>query len=58
LPLFAFLARHGRLALVAGLLAGVLLPDLALLLRPTIAPMIVTLLFIAILRLGPAFATA
>jgi ACR3 family arsenite transporter len=53
LPLFAFLARHGRLALVAGLLAGVLLPDLALLLRPTIAPMIVTLLFIAILRLGP-----
>jgi ACR3 family arsenite transporter len=51
--LFEFIARNGRMALVVGLLAGILLPDLALFLRPTIAPMIVALLFIAILRLGP-----
>lgn len=53
MPILAFLARHGRLMLVAGLVAGALLPDLALALRPAIAPMIVTLLFVAMLRLGP-----
>ncbi len=51
--MFAFLARHGRLLLVAGLVAGAALPDLALALRPAIAPMIVALLFLAVLRLGP-----
>ncbi len=39
--------------LIAGLLAGILSPELALLLRPAIAPMIVLLLFLAVLRLGP-----
>lgn len=53
MPVFTFLARNGRMMLVVGLVAGILLPDLALALRPTIAPMIVTLLFIAVLRLGP-----
>ena len=53
MPVLAFFARNGRLMLIAGLIAGALLPDLALLLRPAIAPMIVSLLFLAILRLGP-----
>lgn len=53
MPVLAALARHGRLVLIAGLLAGILSPDLALMLRPAIAPMIVALLFLAVLRLGP-----
>lgn len=53
MPVLAFLARHGRLMLIAGLLAGALIPDLALALRPAIAPLIVGLLFLAVLRLGP-----
>lgn len=53
MPILAFCARNGRLMLVAGLIAGIALPDLALILRPAIAPMIVTLLFLAVLRLGP-----
>ncbi|GLQ38038.1 hypothetical protein GCM10007908_16580 [Rhizobium albus] len=52
-PVFAFLARHGRMLLVSGLLIGAILPDLAIALRPGIAPMIVALLFLAVLRLGP-----
>lgn len=50
--LLELLARHGRLALVAGLIAGILVPRLADLFRPMIAPFIVTLLFLAVLRLG------
>ncbi len=53
MPILAFCARNGRLMLVAGLIAGIALPNVALLLRPAIAPMIVTLLFLAVLRLGP-----
>lgn len=53
MPVFVFLARQGRLVLIAGLVVGILLPDLALAFRPTIAPMIVALLFLAVLRLGP-----
>jgi len=48
-----FLSRHGKLVLIAGLVAGAGLPDLAQALRPFIAPMIVSLLFLAVLRLGP-----
>lgn len=48
-----FLSRHGKLVLIAGLVAGAGLPDLAQALRPAIAPMIVSLLFLAVLRLGP-----
>lgn len=47
-------ARHGRLALVAGLICGVALPGLAEMMRPAIAPLVVALLFLAVLRLGPA----
>jgi len=53
MPVLAFLARHGRLLLIAGLLAGAVSPELALWFRPLIAPMIVGLLFLAVLRLGP-----
>jgi len=52
-PVLAFLARNGRLVLIAGLLLGAFLPDLAFLFRPAIAPLIVGLLFLAMLRLGP-----
>lgn len=49
-----FLSSHGKLVLIAGLIAGAGLPELAQALRPFIAPMIVSLLFLAVLRLGPA----
>ena len=32
--LLAFFARNGRIVLVAGLLAGIVLPDFALILKP------------------------
>ncbi len=51
-----FCARHGRMALVAGLAAGVALglvaPAAAEASRVLIAPMVVLLLFLAVLRLG------
>jgi arsenite transporter len=50
-------ARHGRVALVAGLVAGIGLglvaPGVAEASRVVIAPMVVGLLFLAVLRLGP-----
>lgn len=49
---FLFLTRHGKLILVAGLLVGIALPDLALIMRPAIAPLVIFLLFLAVLRLG------
>jgi arsenite transporter len=53
MPLLAWIARNGRLMLLAGLALGIALPGLATALRPGIAPMIVALLFLAVLRLGP-----
>ena len=53
MPVLAFLARHGRLVLIAGLVAGAVSTELALMFRPLIAPLIVGLLFLAVLRLGP-----
>lgn len=47
-------ARHGRWFLVGGLVAGIALPTLAEAMRPLIAPMVVFLLFLGVLRLGPA----
>lgn len=41
------------MVLIAGLVAGALSPGLALWFRPLIAPLIVGLLFLAVLRLGP-----
>ncbi|MCG6856905.1 MAG: hypothetical protein LJE67_02435 [Salaquimonas sp.] len=46
-------ARHGRLILIAGLVAGVALPDLAAALKPFLPEMVALLLFIAALRVGP-----
>lgn len=51
--LLAHAARHGRAVLVAGLLLGVALPDLAVALRPWVATLIACLLFLAALRVGP-----
>jgi hypothetical protein len=49
----AGLARHGRIVLVLGLLAGLALPELARAMRPWIAEMVAGLLFLAALRVGP-----
>ncbi|MEP2027741.1 MAG: hypothetical protein ABJI96_03415 [Paracoccaceae bacterium] len=45
-------ARHGRLGLVIGLLAGLLLPEVATALRPWLPEMIGVLLFLTALRIG------
>ena len=49
----AWIARQGRWALLIGLALGIGAPGLAALLRPWITPLILSLLFLAILRLGP-----
>ncbi|MEX0320500.1 MAG: hypothetical protein AB3N21_21300 [Ruegeria sp.] len=49
----AFIARHGKLGLIAGLLAGLALPDLAAKLRPWIPEMVAFLLFLTAFRIGP-----
>ena len=45
-------ARHGRLLLVAGLVAGFTLPGLAATLKPWLPPMVAGLVFISALRIG------
>jgi len=47
------LARFGRYALVVGLLAGLLLPNVALALKPWLPHLIVLLLSLTALRIGP-----
>lgn len=47
------LARHARLCLVAGLLAGLGLPGLALAMKPFIPHMVAFTLFVTALRVGP-----
>lgn len=46
-------ARHGRLLLIVGLIAGVFLPDLASALKPWLQELVAVLLFLAALRVGP-----
>lgn len=53
LSLLQLAARHGRLLLVAGLAAGIGLPDLALAMKPWLPELVAGLLFIAALRIGP-----
>ena len=53
LALLGLAARHGRIILVAGLAAGIALPDLALAMRPWLQEMVAGLLFFAALRIGP-----
>lgn len=51
--LLALAARHGRLVLILGLVAGMALPDVALAMKPWIGEMVAGLLFLAALRVGP-----
>lgn len=46
-------ARHGRLLLVAGLVAGLALPSLAAAMRPWLPQLVAALMFVAALRIGP-----
>ncbi|WP_377187491.1 hypothetical protein [Ruegeria meonggei] len=46
-------ARHGPYVLLAGLIAGLLLPGLAQPMRPLLPPMVVLLLFVTVLRMQP-----
>ena len=48
----ALVARHGRVALVLGLLAGLALPDTAQMLRPWLPQMVAGLLFLTAFRIG------
>lgn len=52
--MIAALARSGRWMLPGGLAMGLALPALAEAMRPTIGPVVVILLFLAVLRIGPA----
>ncbi len=51
--LLGLAARYGSIFLVAGLVAGVLLRDLALAMKPWLPELVGTLLFMAALRIGP-----
>jgi hypothetical protein len=53
LDLLGALARAGRVALPLGLIAGAASPTLAGMLKPFLAEMAATLLFLAALRIGP-----
>lgn len=53
MPVLALAARHGRILLVLGLLAGVTLPGLALAMKPWLQELVALLLFLAALRVGP-----
>ncbi|MGB3317224.1 MAG: hypothetical protein WBB85_22785 [Albidovulum sp.] len=46
-------ARHGRLLLIGGLIAGALMPALASALKPWLQELVALLLFLAALRVGP-----
>jgi hypothetical protein len=48
-----WIARHGREALIAGLIAGLALPELAQAMRPWIPAMIALMLLVVSLRIGP-----
>ena len=53
LQLLGLGARYGRSLLVAGLLAGIALPDVALAMKPWLPELVAFLLFVAALRIGP-----
>ncbi|MBO9464606.1 hypothetical protein J7443_05145 [Tropicibacter sp. R15_0] len=52
LGLLRLLARHGRFVLIAGLVAGVLLPQVASFLRPWLSELVLALLCLNALRIG------
>ncbi|MEP3275427.1 MAG: hypothetical protein ABJN26_29460 [Stappiaceae bacterium] len=47
------LARHGKLVLIAGLVVGIVAPDLALVLKDWLPQLVALLLFVSALRIGP-----
>ncbi|SDE23162.1 hypothetical protein [Ruegeria marina] len=49
----AFIARHGKLGLIAGLVAGLALPGVAAAMRPWIPELVAFLLFLTAFRIGP-----
>ena len=49
-------ARHGRLVLIAGLVAGILLPGLAGMVRGVLPELVASMLGVAALRIGPSAA--
>lgn len=51
--LLRLIARHGRWALVVGLITGVASPGLAAILRPWLPHLVTLLLFLTALRIGP-----
>jgi hypothetical protein len=52
LDFLATAAKYGRLLLIVGLLAGLLLPDAARVVRPFVGELIASLLFLSCLRIG------
>ena len=53
ISILSFFAKHGRLVLVVGLIAGVALPDIAAILKPYLPQIVAITLFLAALRIGP-----
>jgi ACR3 family arsenite transporter len=53
LSMLIAVSRHGRSALIVGLLAGFLLPGLATALKPWLPQLVMVLLFLVALRIGP-----
>jgi len=51
--MLATVSRHGRAALIVGLLAGIMLPSLAHAMKPWLSLFVMILLFLVALRIGP-----
>lgn len=54
MPLLHLAARHARVCLIAGLLAGLTLDGLAAALKPWLPHLVAALLFLSAVRIGPA----
>ncbi|WP_422065543.1 hypothetical protein [Shimia sp.] len=52
LQVLGYIARNGRYVLVAGLVAGLVLPDVATALRPWLSELVLLLLFLTAFRVG------
>ena len=50
----SFCARNGRHGLIVGLIVGILAPEASAYVRPVVLPIVLCLLFLAVLRIGPA----
>jgi hypothetical protein len=51
-PALIWLGKHGRYCLIAGLLVGLLAPELAAVIRPCVGSLIAVLLFVTAVRVG------